>query len=185
MKPDEFRAVIDTLGTAVIAERAGTMHRTVERARANGAVSRGQTGAAIEAAIKELSGIVQAPAQQPGEAEAEENRSAPKNNGTVQDNAETRRSMEAGLTYREERAKLTEQKRIREKRENAVLAGELIPKGEVLKRAKAAATELRCGHEAIARAIGHAAGENRDAVTEAFDHAYARMLERVVQAWSA
>ena len=125
---------------------------------------------------------MQAPAQQLGEAEAVESRRAPKNNGTVRDNAGIRRSIEADLTYREERAKLTEQKRIREERENAVRARELIPKGEVLERAKAAGTELRCGHEAIARAIGHVAGENREAVTEAFDHAYARIVERVVQA---
>ena len=183
MNPDEFRAVINALGIAAIVERAVTTRRSVERARVRGSVPRDQHGNAMAAAIKELSGSVPTLAPVQGQSATAQRRRALANYCADRDGVETHRSMQAGLMYCVERAKLTKQKRIRQERENAVLVGDLIPKQEVIEQAKTAATELRRGHEAIARAIGFAAGDNRDAVTEDFDHAFTRM-QRIAQALS-
>ena len=102
--------------------------------------------------------------------------------GLKSDDAEVRTPEAATLLYRYERALLTKQKRIDIERRNAVDAGELLKAEDVRARVLAIATELRRGHETIARAVDRAAGENRDAVRAEFEAAFGTMRKRIVQA---
>ena len=161
----EFRRKVDEIGTAAIAARAGITRRSVERARVKGGPARGKAGEAMLEAIEALSAPVPA--------------SAP---DTRPDDAEVVSPEASTLLYRAERALLMKQRPIRLERQNSVEAAELVPVEEVRVRVLAIATELRRGHETIGRAIERAAGENRDAVREAFDTAFGTMRERIEQA---